>query len=173
MKKLNIKGFSHLEVLLTILVVVAVAGIGYFGYQRFQQNNSSKAAAGGWTSLGSKVDRTYGGNGKPTTVTAKACKTKLWLPGKSRVKVFLTRNNTTILKEGGVVLYKNSNPSGFSLKARSGSWWAGTMQQYEFTTSSSDGVQAWFYANSSQGPSSGQVALPPGSFKKISSLANC
>jgi uncharacterized protein (UPF0333 family) len=49
MKKLNIKGFSHLEVLLTILVVVAVAGIGYFGYQRFQASNGSKAAAGSYT----------------------------------------------------------------------------------------------------------------------------
>lgn len=45
MKKLNSKGFSHLEVLLTILVVVAVVGIGYFGYQRFQTNNGTKAAA--------------------------------------------------------------------------------------------------------------------------------
>jgi hypothetical protein len=62
MKKLNIKGFSHLEVLLTILVVVAVAGIGYFGYQRFQASNDAKAAAGSYTFIRNK-NQMGGGKG--------------------------------------------------------------------------------------------------------------
>lgn len=84
MKKLNIKGFSHLEVLLTLLVIVAVAGISVFGYQRFKTTNESKAAAGGWTKiLTYSAEDTKG-------VTVQACRVKT-SASKYRLKVMVKR----------------------------------------------------------------------------------
>jgi hypothetical protein len=46
MKKLNIKGFSHVEALVVVVVLVAVGAIGYFAYNRFAGSNNKTAGAG-------------------------------------------------------------------------------------------------------------------------------
>ncbi len=48
MKKLNIKGFSHVEMILSVVVFVAIGSIGYFSYNRVKSNNSNSAGAGSY-----------------------------------------------------------------------------------------------------------------------------
>ena len=66
-KKLNSKGFGHLELLIVIVVVALVAGTGFFVYQHHKKHDV--AHAGSWTYIGAA----YYLNQKPD-ITYYACK---------------------------------------------------------------------------------------------------
>lgn len=80
---LNSKGFSHLEMLLVAIVVIAVLGVGVLVYRH--DKNSNVANAAGWTSLvnayGVKISAckihsdAYGGVNKVTFLFTKSVST--------------------------------------------------------------------------------------------------
>jgi hypothetical protein len=56
--KLNSKGFSHIEIILALVVVVAIAGVGIFVYKHHQDSKKAMASAGTFVSkpvIGSSV----------------------------------------------------------------------------------------------------------------------
>lgn len=69
--KLNSKGFSHVELLIVVVLVLAMGGVGYLVYR--EDHTSSTAHAGSWLSVGTiKSDVT----GDKTAINVFACKQK-------------------------------------------------------------------------------------------------
>jgi hypothetical protein len=64
--KKDSRGFGHVETLLIVLVVAAVAGVGYFVYQNHKTSGSTTAHAGSYTSV--VVDSAI--KGGPVTILA-------------------------------------------------------------------------------------------------------
>jgi len=71
--RLNSRGFSHVELLVVVVLVVAVALTGVFVYKH--DNKSGTAHAGSWTYLGSTSNDSLG-----VTISAYACLQKIALP---------------------------------------------------------------------------------------------
>ncbi len=128
-KKLNNKGFSHVEMLLLVVALVIVGGIGFYVYK--QNNKTTTAHAGSWQSIG-----TVTSSNPYSSVSRFACMTgPIVSAGNSlaNVKGLLVANKTTKVNNFGsgalqIIDFSGPNQTGNILsESISTQWVNGTL----------------------------------------------
>ena len=165
-KKLNNMGFSHIEIFVVLIVVILISFVGF----RVYEQNSKKAKADSWTSLG---DATV--SYSPNTITSKikvrvyACSTKT---GVKAIAVPVPSINQPYNNgiSGVIKLYDLS--SNKKIKSQSSSnWWAHTVQG--FTLNSTVPADDLVFTYDLTGNDSASDNTTVTFSKKVSSLTGC
>ena len=164
LEKMNVKGFSHIETFLVLIVVILISFVGF----RVYEQNSKKANAGSWTSLGDATV-SYSPNTitSKITVKVKACSTKTGVKAVAVPSIKQPYNNGI---SGVIKLYDLSKNE--IIKSQSSSnWWAQFVQG--FTLNSTVPADDLVFTYDLTGNDSASDNTTVTFSKKVSSLKGC
>lgn len=161
MKKLNNKGFGHLELIVIIVAVALIAGVGFFVYQNHSSTKKTTAHAGGWTNIGS-ANLTYFNGNFATRVSIIACASPVkWgnTPG-WKVDWGYTSSNPSALI-GNVSYFSNGTTTGeYTTTSNSGNWYITPSKL--LPENNSDFISGWLYPDQGKGSSANSITINVG-----------
>jgi hypothetical protein len=129
--RLNSKGFSHVELLIVLIMLAAIAGVGFFVY-----SHHNKAHAAGWTTLSFVSSTAESGSG--AGISAIACQTEVNSTFEVQIEAINSNSSLPTLTET-VFAPSASTKTGYAqASTNSNSGWASNSQDSSVAVDSND-----------------------------------